>query len=349
MAKEIRISDDDGSTWHVLPGSTGEFSPEGETIEDTIFGYNYQSQLTGLISWTLSANAMYKGFAGYHAQLLRNDTATSVTGEPMSNTSGQIYQVDDGAKNIWDRSGVVTVYDDGTDATDNVEWIDFLTGRIKFVESYSVTGSVTADFTYYSTKVFGKANSFTLTMSTETNDTSTYDKAQDNGGFRTYDPGLKTVELELGGIFDADENAKDILKQRNEIIVSIDPVGDGETLIRGFFRVVSTPQSGDVGALEEQTINLTLNVPQQDKMYGAFSAAFAPDTSLNVATQKIFQAWLDEEKIKVQYLPSGTTGNSPLDGVEGQAVMTDVSLSGGLSDMNTFTADMQGDGAWTEV
>lgn len=349
MAKVIQVSDDAGANWHTLPGSTGEFNPEGEAITDTIFGQTFQSQFTGLIGWTISANAIYKGFAGYQATLLKAGTGTATTGEATTNESGQIYQITDTTKRIWDRNATITVFDGAADVTDQVEWFDYLFGRFKFLDAYSVVGTITIDVTYFGTSVLGKGNAYNLTMSANAIDNSTFDIVQGNSGYRTFEPGLRTVELEIDGIFDATENAKSDLAARNEVIVEIDPAGDGLSIARGFFRITSAPQSGDVGALEEQTISLALSVPDDDLLLIPFKWNHAAGSTLNTATQIVLTAWQDETSIMARYLPSGAPGQSPLDGVSGTVIMTDVSLGGGLSDMNVFTADMQGSGAWTEV
>ena len=290
MAKVIQVSDDSGANWHTLPGSTGEFSPDGEPITDTIFGQTFNSQFTGLLTWAMTANAIYKGFAGYQATLLQTGTGTGATGESMSQESGLIYIIDDTSKRIWDRSATITVFDNAVDHTADVEWFDYLFGRIKFNTGYTVTGPVTIDVTYFGTSVLGRGNSYTLTMSAATKDLSTFNTTQANGGYRTFDPGLRTVELEIDGIFDAATNAKSDLAARNELIVEIDPAGDGLSVARGFFRITSAPQSGDVGALEEQTISLALSVPDDDNLLIPFKWNHAVGTTLNTATQIILDA-----------------------------------------------------------
>ena len=50
-AKRVRLSDDSGSNWYTLPGSTGEFTNEGQVIDDTVFGQLYQSGFPGLINY----------------------------------------------------------------------------------------------------------------------------------------------------------------------------------------------------------------------------------------------------------------------------------------------------------
>lgn len=348
-AKEIQVSSDGGSTWFTLPGSTGEFSPEGEALTDTIFGQTFQSQFTGLIGWTVSANSIFKGFAGYQAKLLKTGSGTATTAEAFSQESGQIYKIDDSTKEIWDRNATITVFDDAADVTDQVEWFDYLFGRLKFLDSYTVTGVITADLTWFGTTVLGKGNAYTLTQTAAAIDNTTFEIAQGNSGTNTFEPGLRTVELELEGIFDAATNAKADLQARNELIVEIDPAGDGLSNARGFMRITSSPQSGDVGALEEQTISLAVSVPDDDLMLSPFRWEHDAATTLNQATQIILDSWQDQTEIDVRYLPSGTPGQSPLDGITGKVIMTDVSLSGGLSDMNIFSAEMQGTGQWTEV
>lgn len=350
-AKEIQVSVDAGVTWRTLPGSTGAFNEETTSIDDTIFGNIYQSMEAGLISWTVTGEAIWKGFAGYKAKLKEIGSGTAATGEAMTNESGQIYAITDTTKEIWDRESAITVYDGTTDVTSEVEWFDYLFGRLKFVDTYTVLGSVTIDVTYFPTAVLGKGNSYTLTMTANMIDNSDFPTVQANGGFRTYEAGLRTVELEIGGIFDASVDAHTKLSNRATIIAEIDPAGDGLSVARGYFRMMSNGQSGDVGALEESTLNFSLNVPDDDQLYIPFGWKHDAGTTLSQAVQDMLNKWLHatDNSFEARYLPTGVTGASPLDGVEGTVLLTDVSLSGGLEDMNVFTAEMQGSGAYTEV
>lgn len=350
-AKEIQTSIDAGVTWRTMPGSTGVFNEESTPIDDTIFGNIYQSQEAGLVSWTMTGEAIWKGFAGYKAALKEVGTGTATTGEAMSLESGQIYAIDDTTKQIWDRNSAITVYDGTTDVTNEVEWYDYLFGRVKFLDTYTVVGSITIDVTYFPTATLGRGNSYTLTMTSNMIDNSDFPSTQANGGYRTFEAGLRTVELELGGIFDAAVDAHAKLKARGTIIIEVDPAGDGESIARGFFRMITANQSGDVGALEESTLNFTLNVPDDDQMYIPFGWQHGAGTLLSQSIRDILDKWLhpSDNTFLARYLPEGTIGNSPLDGVEGDVLLSDISLSGGLEDMNVFTAEMQGSGEHTEV
>src|SRR3990172_7175042 len=229
MAKKIKLSDDAGSTYSELPGSTGEFSVESEQIEDTVFGQTFQSNTPGLISWGVTANGIFKGFAGYLAEIKKQGTPTAFTAEACALESGQIYKISDATKEIWDRSQTLTFYDTAVDKTAFVEWVDYLFGRVKFLDSYTVTGAVTATGKYLPTAAIAKGNSYTLTMSADTNDTSDFDTCQGNGGYKTFAPGLRTVQLEMGGVFDATEALAADLAARSELIIEVDPAGDGSS------------------------------------------------------------------------------------------------------------------------
>ena len=350
-AKVIRVSDDDGSTWYTLPGSTGEFANEAESISDTTFGQTFESSEIGLLGWMVSANAYFKGYAGYLAKILQPGTPTATTGEACTLVSGKTYQINDTAKRIWDRSATIVVYDNAVDHSADVQDIDYLFGKVTFDSSYTVTGAVTVDVTYLPMTQLGKGQSYNLTMSANPIDNTDFATAQANGGYKTFEPGLRTVALELSGIFDATVNSKADLAARNELIVEIDPAGDQSSLARGFFKIVDTGQSGDVGALEEETLSLELTVPEDPDFTVAavFGWQHSGSTLLSQAIQILLTAWLDESLIDVQYLPQGAVGQTPLDGAEGDCMVADVSLSGGLNDMNTFNVELQGIGAYTEV
>lgn len=353
MAKVIRLSDDGGSTWENLPGSEGSFSSEAEQIDDTTLGQTYQSNEVGLTGWSVSSNGIFKGFAGYVAEIKKAGTPTTMTDEATSLVSGKTYQIDDVTRRVIDRSATVIIEDNTSPvAASNIESVDYLFGRVTFVAGYSVVGSVTITGDYMPITAVGKANTYNLTMTAESIDETDFTTAQGNNGTRVFIPGLRTVALELGGIFDINENSKADLIARNELIIDIDPAGDGSALARGFFKLATSAQAGAVGALEDETLNFTLTVPLEETNPAVefpFNWQFTA-TTLSLAIQQAITSWLGElNTYDVQYLPAGSPGQSPLDGVEGNYIATDISLSGGLDNMNVFTMELQGTGQYTEV
>lgn len=351
MAKKIKLSDDSGSNYYELPGAEGGFTATADEIDDTILGQNYQSNEVGLIEWRVTSDGIFKGFAGYLAKLLKSGSATTMTGEACANESGLIYAISDSDKEIWDRATGITVKDDGSAvAASNIEWIDYLFGRVKFITGYSVSGAITVDGKYFPTAAIGAGNGYELTMSAEAVDISDFPTCQGNGGYKVSDAsGLKTVALDVTGIFSASEAAAADLAARSELIVEIDPAGDGSSIARGFFKIVNAGQDGKVGASENESIKFSLTVPEDSTILSVFSWRHT-STTLAQAIQIAIDAWLTEDATTlVQYLPSGATGASPTDGKQGAVVFTNISLSGGLSNMNVFKMEMMGTGAVTTV
>lgn len=354
MAKVINLSDDDGVTQYALPGSEGSFNNEAEAIDDTILGQTYQSNEVGLVGWGVSSNGIFKGFAGYVAEIKVPGTPTGMTDEPTTLVSGKTYQIDDVTRRVLDRTVAITIDDSAAPvAAADILNIDYLFGRVTFVASYTPSGAITFETASYLPLVTaGKANTYNLTMTAESIDESDFTTVQGNAGTRVFKPGLRTVSLELGGIFDSTESFKTDLTDRNELIIDIDPAGDGSTLARGFFKIATASQAGAVGALEEETVNFVLQVPIEETNPAVefpFSWEFI-NTTLAQAIQVAITSWLTEDNtVEVQYLPLGAVGQTPLDGIEGDVIFTDISLSGGLSNMNVFTLEMQGTDQYTVV
>lgn len=357
-AKRIRVSDDAGASWHTLPGNTGEIRSEGNELTDTIFGQSFSSAEVGLISGQISAQAFYKGFAGYHCDLRSmSGSSTTFTGEATS-TAGEatdVYRIADATKNCWDHTAAVVVLDGVTDVTDEVEWIDFLFGKFKFQGSFTPAGTITVTGKYFTQATVAKGRSFNLTQTMEPIDITDFATAQSNGGRQVYDPGLKTVALEIGNVYAVSNGWRAALEARSLVLIEIAPVGNGgnESRCRGIFKPIRHAHSGDVGNLEEETVNFSLQVIQEsavptvgfddDLYYTPFRWSHPSATGLAAAVQKSLTAWESELDISVQYLPDGSTG------VSGTCVVSEISLTGGLEAMNEFSITYMISGALATV
>jgi hypothetical protein len=342
MSKAIKVSADGGTTWKTLPGSTGSINRTGSKLNDTIFGQDFQSQQPGIISWTIGANSFYKGFAGYVAKLKKMGSTTAFTGEAMSVVSGKTYKITNAAKNFWDRSVAATIKDDGTevDAAD-IANIDYLFGQVTFVDDYTPAGAITADGSYFPTATFGWGSSIKLTQQLNALDESTFDLVQGNGGYQSYRAGLKTVSYGIDGIQDAANGLPAILEARTEYLLELNPDGNGKSVARGFFKLTEDNESGDVGAIEQESTTWDLFVPVTDLLKYPFAWQHASDTTLPAAVKIILDAWQTGSKIKVQYLEDGVNGE------EGDCIVTECSLATGITNMNEFTVNLQGCGALT--
>ena len=332
-AKTVQISSD-GITYYTLPGNTADFSAETNQLDNTIFGVDYSSTQPGLINWSVSGNAMYRGFAGYVASVLRNGTSTATTGEAMSLVSGTTYQIDDTAKRILDKDSTITFYD-GASALDaaDIESIDYLFGTVTLVAAPS--GAVTVDANFFPTASLGCSNSFSLTQTSDTTDTTCFETASVNGGFATFRPTLKTVELELTGFYRSTNQFYDLLQSRDELIVELNPDGNDKSVARGFFKPVTNSQTGDVGGDETETIAFRLSTPDS---VVPFKWVHASDSTIPDAVKTLLDAWAGSEEVYVRYLPEGDA----LEGRQGQAIVTDISLSQSVDGMSEFSVSLQG-------
>ena len=338
MAKVISTSLTDGGTYTTLPGSTGDFNYEGATAEDTTFGYSFGSTQPTLISTTLSANAYYKGYAGYVATFNKSGTSTSMTGEAMSLVSGTTYKIAAATKNVWDHTTTFTIYDGVTDITStNVTSIDHLFGRVTLTAPPS--GAVTVTGYYLPMTSVGTAREFSLTMNTEAVDTTDFATASANGGFSTFIAGLRTVSLDASGFFATGNLFKTLLTGRSELVVEINPDGADLSAARGFFRATSTGQTGDVGGNEDESITFELSVPSDSDVVTPFKWVHDSSSTLSTAIQNVLTAWDSQDLLYAKYLHDGTNGWK----VNG--VVTDCSLSGSVDGINEFSVALALSGA----
>ena len=337
VAKVVQVSDDSGSNYFTLPGGTGEFNDNAEQLDDTIFGHTFQSNQPGLLGWAANANALYKGFAGYVAKILQPGVTAAFTTEAMTLVAGKEFKITDATKNVWDRSVTPVVFDNAIDETANVLNIDFLFGRVTFKSSYSVNEPVTVTGSSFPMTQLGKGRSFTLTQTAAVVDETDFETAQGNNGYRTVTPGLRTVALELGGIYDVASGLRALLRARTELILEVNPDGNSKSIGRGFFKPSAEGQSGNVGDLEEETTTFVQFVPDEALMLTPFNWIHESDTTLSNAIQIILQSWIDQTIIDVNYLYDGVNGQT------GTCMVADVSLTGGIEAMNEFAASFAGD------
>lgn len=341
MVKRIQLSADN-VTFYTLPGNSGELSNEAGQLDDTIFGHEFQSNFPGLVGWQVQANGIFKGFAGYEVGLRITGTAIAITAEPMSLVSGKTYQITATTKRILAHNLTYTVSVGGTAVSaSNIESIDTLFGTVTFISTYTVSGAVTFTGSYLPTTVVGGSRTFSLTQTADAVDETTIPEAQANNGHRIFAAGLKTASIELSGVYAISNNFRTLLTNRDEHIFEICPDNSNLAVARGYFRFISQGQSGDVGALEEETVSLVLSVPDTEKVQSAFSWNIATASTLNPAIKVALDAWLAGDELYVRYLPDNNVG------VTGAGVVTDISLSGGLEDMNEFTVNLQGSGQLT--
>jgi len=193
------------------------------------------------------------------------------------------------------------------------------------------------------------AMSFTLGQTVNAVENTTFPVAQDNDGYRTFQYGLKEVTLEVGGIYRNTPDWVAALLARDTLIVDISPDGKGKSSFRGYFNLMTQSQSGDVGALEEESLSFRLQVPSSNYLPISWVHQIGPEatgssvTTLHESFRIILDAFEENKEVDVRYLHDGSNGWS------GRAIITDCGLESGLEAMNTFNATFQGTGPLTTV
>ena len=167
--------------------------------------------------------------AGKNAYIKIAGSGVTITDEPMSLVSGKIYEVTDRDRKIWDRNAAITVKDNGaTVSATNIAGYHFLTGRIVFTDSYSVTGPVTVTVDYRPATIIAYIKELSITEEVELSDITNYgtvytDILNSDNPSRRRQANLINASGDISGLFDTDDNQLTELKNNTSIIIEIQP------------------------------------------------------------------------------------------------------------------------------
>jgi hypothetical protein len=348
--KRIQVATAQGGPWYTLPGSTGSRKAEATMVKDTIFGQPYDSEFPALLAGTITGNSVFKGLAGYQATIKKTGTPTVMTAEACTLVTGKTYQITNAAHQLIDYNTTVHVSDNGVDQTANVASVDYLSGTIVFESAYAPTGPVTITGKYLPKVVVANAKKITVTQTQTELDPTSYDTAQAAGGYKTTTPGLKTVKLEVGGVYNqtngwfAALNAGSFMYFETDLEGATNP---GMEIFRGMFYASSQDVSGAQGALEEESIQFSLYVAPGELVLQPFGWYFNNNTTIGPAIQNTLQAWINQSNIWVQYLPNGTPDGTS--GAQFEAIVTECSLTNQVDGLNEFSFTYKQTGAVTVV
>lgn len=342
-AKIISVSATD-SSYVVLPGSQGDLNQQAAEQNDTVFGQNFNSNIPTSLSWSVNANAVYKGYAGYVGTIKKGGTPTTMTAEACTLVSGKTYRITNATKQVISRADTLTILDNAVDHTADVVSFDPLFGTVTFSSGYTVIGPVTVTGKYIPLATVGTFRGYTLNMQAAAINSSDYDSLNANGGFDINVAGLKDVGIEIPGIYSASSGLPALLIARSELILEINPDGLGASgsRARGFFKCTSSKVSGNVGALEQEDTSFKLSVPVQQSgptLELPFSWNHFATTPMPTAIKTCVDGWAAGTNVWVKYLGDGVNGK------KGSGPVTNVSLTSSIDGLNTFTVTVMGSGA----
>lgn len=340
MAAKIVSVSADGITYYNLPGSSADLTRDSAATDDSVFGSNFASTQPTLITWSSTSNGYFKGFAGYKTTIKRAGSPTAFTDEATTLIGGE-YTITDRTKSVW-AVGSVTVEDDGAPVdADDIEVIDYLHGRVKFVSGYTVTGAITVSGNYLPLTNLCNAQNISLSQTANTENVTDTCTASSNGGFAVFKYSQQTAELSLDGFYnDAGAFNADLIS-RDQVIIEIDTNGAGKSVFRGYFRAINLSQSGDVGATETESVTYGLSVPEN--VARPVSWFHTNDTPIPAAIKVILDAYLNRDELFYKYAPEDS------DGFTGKVLVADASMETGVEQIINFTFNFQGTDALTKV
>jgi len=347
-AKELQVRKKGATEWNGLPGSTADLSLESSSAEDSILGATYESSQPTLINWSVSGEAYYRGFAGYKATIKKESTSDPITDIAMEEESAGVWIASSISDSPWDINESVTVStDDGTtktDVTDQVDRIDYLMGRVYFVDTYTVPSgeTIVVDANVVSLQAISNVTSIELSQTDSPVDVTSFSAAQANGGYNVFEHGLRNSDISADGFYNSTEDFWSLLTSQDRFIVEVTLDPNGDSTFRGYYRMSSDSLSGSVGEPEEESVEFMLSVPQNAE---PVSWRFEPTTTMPKAMQDILETFINRDYLEIRYLPEGE-GNR---GFEGETLVEDASISIDVDGIVTSSADFQGTDGLTEI
>lgn len=321
-------------SWLTLPSPEASLSEEFADETNTVFGAGaFQSTLPTIGSFSLSASTWLRRTAAYNATLKREGTSTPFTSEGMTQVgTSNTFKITDATKNYWDITVVPTVYEDAVAVDPSQYSVNYLFGEITF--DVAPIGVITVDGNSVGLEAFGRANTVDINHSADTEDVTDFINVKDSNGYTFNRPTLLTVGLDLSGFDTADEDFRAILKERAEILVELDYIGDGSVVSRGIFRVSNVEGSGSVGETEQFSVTMSMSVPDDVIPYGV---RFSETSEAGEAFQLLLNSFINREFFRVRYAPRGLADN----GKEGNVFLSDASVSIEVTSIVEMSLDMQ--------
>jgi len=192
------------------------------------------------------------GTAGYAASIKKSGTSTGFTTEAMSNTTGNIWQIDDADKEVFNRGTLPTFYDNAVEiVVGDITSIDYLYGRVTFTGVKTGPITVTGDYMPMSEIAGAKDGTLNRTSAIHDNtDTS-------NAGSHTKKYGLQDASVSLGRWDDLTHAFTAILEARTPVVIEIAP--SSAKSYRGWFVAESSGQNLDLNSLIDESVAFQLD------------------------------------------------------------------------------------------
>ena len=112
---------------------------------------------------------------GFLASLKTSGASSAVVDQGMTLSSGKIYYTTTAAQNVWDPTVLATFDDNAVPvAAADIDWVDYKMGKVKFADSYTVTGTITMSGNILDKLSVADARSYSINTIKELLDSSVF-------------------------------------------------------------------------------------------------------------------------------------------------------------------------------
>lgn len=194
-----------------------------------------------------------------------------INGEDCVHLGGGRYQIEEESRRLLDPRTSVAAYDTVNDSEIVITSIDYFNGIVTLANE--ALEDVQLDCAYVTKQLVGASKSYSYEITGDVFDETTFASAQASGGYRSRSLGLHDISLSIDNWDDLAQKFKKHKRAKEMLYMEVRP-GGGNLALKGWFIVETDAASGDVGALEEESISFmlaSLDGNQQDGKATVFS------------------------------------------------------------------------------
>lgn len=136
-------------------------------------------------------------------------------------TANTVYQITNATKRVWDRAAAITVKKDGVAQAATLYTLNRLTGTVTFLADIGAGHVITLDGQYLPLSNAAEAKSFSYKLMRELLDSTSYDSATTDQGFKRKDVGLYDASGTLGQWVSVDRYFETALIQGDPVVVEL--------------------------------------------------------------------------------------------------------------------------------
>lgn len=337
--KLVALSRDNSPASYInVPTGDASLTITADSIDNTVYGSGFSSAINGLKSWESGFTVKMRKSAGFRTSVKRPISSTPVTKLPLSPIGGGVWSATVNSQSLWDSGKSISVFVSGAKVhNDNLKYISPLEGKVFFADHYTPSGLVTVDANILTLEEVGCVESVSLSVDSDIINMSCFKSSK--SGFHRNIKGLKKVKLDMKGFHSTGDT---VLHDNDDVMIEVDVEGNGNTLVRGNYRLMSIGLSGDVGGVQDSDVTLSLNVKEGVL---PFAVTYNSDSKLPVAMKDVLSSVLGSGDLHIRYMPYGYSR----DVFQGEVIVNSVVFTSSVTDLCNWDVALVGEGVLKQI